>query len=99
MTSGWRGWALTAGVLLAICGIALWAAGGGWMLLILAAIVIVTALLEPIYGRAGPRQLGGNWRPTDERFVDPESGKLLTVWFDPATGERRYVDETSADRG
>jgi hypothetical protein len=34
---------------------------------------------------------GGNWRATQERFVDPESGRLVTVFFDPATGERRYV--------
>ena len=98
MSAGWRGWALTAGVLLAVCGVALWASGGGWMLLIVGSVVIVTVLLEPVYGRATNRPLGGNWRPTDEKFVDPESGKLLTVWFDPATGDRRYVDEASADR-
>jgi hypothetical protein len=97
MTSGWRGWALTAGVLLAVCGIALWANGGGWMLLIVGAVVIVTVLLEPVYGRATNRPVGGNWRATDEKFVDPESGKLLTVWFDPATGDRRYVEDASAD--
>ena len=34
---------------------------------------------------------GGNWQATQERFVDPESGRLVTVFFDPATGERRYV--------
>ena len=33
------------------------------------------------------------WQLTDEKFVDPETGKLVTVWFDPGTGERRYVDE------
>jgi hypothetical protein len=99
MTAGWRGWALTAGVLLGVCGVALWASGGGWMLLILGAVVIVTVLLEPVYGRATKRPLGGNWHPTDEKFVDPESGKLLTVWFDPATGDRRYVEDASADRG
>ncbi|MEP7130959.1 MAG: hypothetical protein ABI770_07515 [Sphingomicrobium sp.] len=35
---------------------------------------------------------------SDEKFVDPESGKLLTVWFDPATGDRRYVEDAFADR-
>jgi hypothetical protein len=39
------------------------------------------------------RTPAGNWHPTDEKFVDPESGKLVTVWFDPSTGERRYVSE------
>jgi hypothetical protein len=34
---------------------------------------------------------GAGWVPTDERFVDPESGRLVTVFYKPSTGERRYV--------
>jgi hypothetical protein len=34
---------------------------------------------------------GRDWHATPERFVDPESGRLVTVFFNPATGERRYV--------
>jgi hypothetical protein len=34
---------------------------------------------------------GPDWIPTDERFVDPVSGKLVTVFYKPTTGERRYV--------
>ena len=34
---------------------------------------------------------GPDWQATPERFVDPESGRLVTVFFNPATGERRYV--------
>jgi len=33
----------------------------------------------------------GDWQATPERFVDPETGLLVTVFFNPATGERRYV--------
>lgn len=36
-------------------------------------------------------RLGPDWVATDERFVDPETGKLVTVYYHPATGERRYV--------
>ena len=36
-------------------------------------------------------RLGRNWQATPERFVDPETGRLVTVFFNPATGERRYV--------
>ncbi len=34
---------------------------------------------------------GPDWQRTDERFVDPETGKLVTVYFHPPTGERRYI--------
>ncbi len=30
---------------------------------------------------------------TDEVFADPTTGARLRVWFDPKTGERRYVPE------
>ena len=36
-------------------------------------------------------QPGPGWIPTDERFIDPESGKLVAVFYKPATGERRYI--------
>ena len=32
-----------------------------------------------------------DWQATPERFVDPETGQLVTVFFNPKTGERRYV--------
>jgi hypothetical protein len=88
---GWRNFALMVGLLLGLIGIVIWALGGGPVVLLLGGAVIVTSLLEPIYGRATRRPVGGQWRPTDERFVDPESGALMTVWFDPRSGERRYV--------
>ena len=93
MKSGWRGLALIVGVLIAIGGIAIWATSGGFFLLIFAVVVIAAALLEPIYGRAVTRPSGRDWGPTDEKFIDPETGDLVTVWFDPATGERRYVSD------
>ena len=31
-------------------------------------------------------------RATDERFIDPESGRPVRVWLDPA-GKRLYLDE------
>jgi hypothetical protein len=34
---------------------------------------------------------GPNWVATDERFVDPESGRNVRVYYDSRTGERRYV--------
>jgi hypothetical protein len=49
--------------------------------------------------RAGPGggelddRLEPRFRPTDERFVDPSSGRVMRVFIDPQTGERRYRAE------
>ena len=32
------------------------------------------------------------WESTGERFTDPTTGKIVEVLYDPATGERRYVE-------
>ena len=93
--TGWRVWAITAGGLLAVCGIVLWIEGAGPFLLILGIVVALTAALEPIYGRAAAKPVNSGWRPTDEKFVDPDTGQVVTVWFDPDTGERRYVGDGS----
>ncbi|HET7930744.1 MAG TPA: hypothetical protein VFL63_05090 [Rhodanobacteraceae bacterium] len=31
------------------------------------------------------------WTDTGERSVDPETGQLIAVYFDPANGERHYL--------
>jgi hypothetical protein len=36
-------------------------------------------------------------RPTEERFIDPESGRPVRVWLDPA-GKRFYLDEPKGGR-
>jgi hypothetical protein len=38
--------------------------------------------------RSGPDP---RWKDTGERFVDPGSGQLTAVYFDPLRGERHYV--------
>ena len=37
------------------------------------------------------RGLDPRWQDTGERFVDPGSGQLAAVYFDPQRGERHYV--------
>ena len=95
MTS-WRLWGLIAGAIVAFCGALLLSNGGGPIILILGIVMMITAAFEPVYGRPSRRPAGSTWRPTDERFIDPETGKLVTVWFDPDSGERSYVEETDA---
>lgn len=34
----------------------------------------------------------GRWQSTGERFVDPTSGKLTEVYYNPETGERDYQE-------
>jgi hypothetical protein len=36
---------------------------------------------------------GGAWEPTGERFEDPQTGKTVRVFYDPRSGERRYVSD------
>ena len=43
------------------------------------------------YKRLASGRPGPEWVETAERFVDPEGGKLVTVYYHPSTGERRYV--------
>jgi hypothetical protein len=64
---------------------AFWLAG--W-----AVILLVGLLIERWrYKRLSAAPPGPDWQRTDERFIDPETGKLVTVYFHPATGERRYI--------
>lgn len=94
--TGWRNWALAAGMLVAVCGLVLWVSGGPVMILVFGVLMIVTVALEPIYGRADGKPANDGWQATDEKFVDPETGRPVSVWFDPQSGERRYVDDGAA---
>ena len=66
-----------------------------WPALVVAAALVAGTLWERLYYR-GSESGGPGWQPTPERFRDEESGKLVTVWFNPATGERRYVEQGAA---
>ncbi len=77
-----------SGVLLALAGCvapAAWLAG--WGLILIIGLLIERWRYKKL---TGPRP-GPEWIATDERFVDPETGKMVTVYFHPATGERRYI--------
>jgi hypothetical protein len=66
--------------------------GLGWQLAVLGVVLVAGVLVERWrYKRLGGTRPGSEWIATAERFVDPESGKLVTVYYRPATGERRYV--------
>ena len=63
-----------------------------WPALLGAGLLVLGTLWERVHYRGSERG-GGGWQATAERFHDDESGRLVTVWFNPATGERRYVEQ------
>ena len=60
-----------------------------WGAVLLAAIVYERFRYKPL-ANAAP---GAGWQRTGERFVDPDSGKTVTVYLQPGSGERQYVEE------
>lgn len=42
---------------------------------------------------------GAQWQPTSERFEDPQTGKPVQVYYDPESGERRYVSDSDPPPG
>jgi hypothetical protein len=85
---------LAYGVLAIIVGIALVAAGAGAgvaIYVLVQGIVVIAALMFE-RGRYRPAATaGGEWQETAERFVDPSTGQLMKVRYNPQTGAREYV--------
>ncbi len=71
----------------------LWPLGSEWF--IIGAIVLVAVIFESSHYRPKIDRSAPGWEPTGERFVDPTSGKLLEVRYNPASGERDYVEVTT----
>ncbi len=84
--------ALAAGLLMVADGdpsgrpLAIW---GGLMLL--------AVLLERWRYVSTRAPLTGDWVRTEERFVDPESGQTMRVFYNPKSGERRYEKCADSD--
>lgn len=55
------------------------------------AIVLVGFVFERTRYKAIDTAAPPGFERTAERFIDPTSGQAVEVWFDPRTGERRYV--------
>ena len=70
-------------------------------LLIAGGVITVGTLLERVFYKPLLRgSPGAGWQKTGERFVDPDSGKMVDVFYNPASGQRQYVAqaEDMADR-
>jgi hypothetical protein len=84
------GMLLAAGLVLLAAG---YYPGGAWCAftggLLVAGIVFERVIYKPVEQKTP----GPGWEKTSERFLDERSGKPVTVYVQPATGERKYVDE------
>jgi hypothetical protein len=83
--------AVIGAILLALAGII---TGLVVYLFVNGAVVIAALLFERgRYRTAGSPD--GPWQETAERFVDPTTGQLMKVRYNPQTGARDYVPVTS----
>ncbi|HJS91604.1 MAG TPA: hypothetical protein VJ738_16680 [Steroidobacteraceae bacterium] len=84
---GIGGIAVAAGALLIGAG----TRGPGLNLILIGAVVILGTVFERWRYRHAPPPPGARWERTGERFVDPATGDTMEVYYDPASGERRYL--------
>jgi hypothetical protein len=65
-----------------------------WVILAIVIVGIVIALFGWDRYRGNRNSAAASpAQPTDEVFVDPETGKRTRVWYNPATGQREYRAE------
>ena len=82
--------------LMVVAGLALTAFAGPAALQLVGfgALLLVGTLFERVvYKRVAAGPPSARFQRTPERFRDPTSGEAVTVYADPATGERAYVRE------
>lgn len=64
-----------------------------WLLIVGGAITAGTLFERVFYKPLQSNRPGAGWVKTDERFVDPNTGETVDVFYDPASGERQYVSQ------
>jgi hypothetical protein len=67
-----------------------------WVIIAVVIVGIVAALfgLDRYRGtRKSTVTGGGAAQPTDEVFIDPETGRKMRVWYDQRAGKREYRPE------
>ena len=92
-----RGVLIAIGVVCVLCGLVALATGvfppaaifAFWGIVIL----IGTVFERVIYKKTQATPPGAGWVRTSERFVDDATGKPITVYIEPSSGERQYVEE------
>ena len=84
--------AFATGIVLVVSG------AQGFAVALWGAVLAVLILAERWRYHRAVQGNAGAWQATYEQFIDPETGKLTRVFYQPATGERRYVVEKSTSK-
>ena len=88
---------LVVGALVLILGAAALASGlveRSLIFMFWGAFLVAAITFERIsYKQLASKSPGPGWERTTERFVDEETGRMVTVYIQPETGERAYVKE------
>ena len=80
------------GTVLVGIGLLLLPNGAGLGPILLGLAVLLSLVFEGRYRRIGAdTKPGSGWETTGETFRDEESGNWVAVWYNPRSGERRYV--------
>lgn len=85
---------LGAGVLMLAAGIIVAGSslpGALWLLIAGGVITAGTLLERVIYKPLRSEKPGAGWIKTAERFIDPDTGRAVDVFYNPTSGERQYV--------
>jgi hypothetical protein len=66
----------------------------GWVIIAILIVGIVAALFGwDRYSGSRKSASGSTAQPTDEVFIDPDTGRRMRVWYDKRTGKRDYRPE------
>jgi hypothetical protein len=86
---------IVIGGIFLVTGLAFIAWGGAPPMFVLivwgVALVAGTVFERVIYKPNLAQRPGPGYRRTTERFIDDQTGEAVTVYIEPATGERAYV--------
>lgn len=82
-----------AAALVVLAALAVFGGWPAWPPLIAFGVVLVFVLFERAQYKTVAERPNPGWEATGERFIDPETGKQVTVYYDPKSGQRQYVKE------
>jgi hypothetical protein len=68
------------------------------MIIIIVIAIVIVGIVAALFGldryRGSRKNTSGSAaQPTDEVFIDPETGRKMRVWYDQRSGKREYRPE------